>query len=179
MREEAVQLRIETGEAERLAELEREQEGVFLKLAGLAEEQKRLVAGSRRIERERKKLLEGVPEHTVPQDRELTLEDVEAWCRTAFFNQAHSMPSNPHAYFSRKKSREPSMYERVVGFVIENGYDQTYYGSTYRALDIRLNGSDWYCWAMTDDATKSEVLNLKPRTMPPTGEERRRKGTAG
>jgi hypothetical protein len=59
------------------------------------------------------------------------------------------------------------MYERVVGFVIENGYEQKYGGHAYTVLDVRLNGTSWFLWPMTDDPTQSQVLNLKPDSMRP------------
>ncbi len=152
---------------EGLAGLERESVRLLEDLAEVAKAQKALVSEVRRVERERKKALSGVEEHLVPEDRELTLEDVEAWCRGAFFNMAHTMPGNPHCYFSRKKSRRPEMYERVVGYVLANGYPQKYGNDTYTVIDIVLNGSKWFCWPMTDDPKQSEVLNLKPDSMKP------------
>ncbi|CAN5472658.1 hypothetical protein BH20ACT10_BH20ACT10_23420 [soil metagenome] len=77
------------------------------------------------------------------------------------------MAQNPHCYFSRKKSKKPEMYERVVGFVIENGYTQHYSGHPYTVLDVELNGTKWFLWGMTDDPKQSAVLNLKPVSMKP------------
>lgn len=150
-----------------LAELEAGKIRLLEELAEVAKEQKRLVAEVRAGEKELKRELEGVEEYSAPEDRDLTLEDVEAWCRTAFFNMAHTMPGNPHCYFSRKRSRLPRMYERVVAFALANGYPQKYGSHTYTVLDVELNGTKWFLWPMTDDPKHSEVLNLKPDSMRP------------
>lgn len=34
------------------------------------------------------------------------------------------------------------MYERVVAYVLENGYPQEYGGSNYTVLDVELNGTE-------------------------------------
>lgn len=162
----------EKGPTMKMAELERERVGLMHELAEIAREQKERVAQMRRIARELKKELEDVEEYWVPEDRRLELEDVEQWCRTAFFNMAHTMPGNPHCYFSRKKSRHPSMYERVVAFVLAHGYPQRYGSATYTVLDVEMNDGVWFLWPMTDDPTQSEVLNLKPDSMRPEEEQR-------
>jgi len=151
----------------RLAELEGERVILMEKLAEIAEEQKALQSQMRRIERDLKVELGHVEEHWVPVDRELTLEDVEAWCRSTYFNMAHTMPANPHCYFSRRSSRRPDMYERVVAFVLAHGYQQRHGRSTYTCLDVRMNSGTWFLWPMTDRPEESEVLNLKPDSMRP------------
>jgi hypothetical protein len=155
------------GGEERLAELEDERMRLMEKLAEIAKEQKVLQSQMRRIERNLKAELRHIEEHSVPEDQELTLEDVEKWCRTAYFNLAHTMLANPHCYFSRRSSRRPDMYERVVAYVLEHGYPQKYGNSTYICLDIRMNSGTWFLWPMTDRPQESEVLNLKPDSMRP------------
>ena len=156
----------------KLAQLERERVRLMEELAKVAQRQRALQSEMRRVERELKRELAGVEGYAVPEDRELTLEDVEAWCRSAFFNMAHSMPQNPHCYFARKKVRHPDMYERVVGYVLEHGYPQIYGGRTYTVLDVHMNNGEWFLWPMTDDPSDSEVLNLKPCSMKPEKQER-------
>lgn len=158
---------LKEGPTMKLAELERTRVRLMEQLAEIAETQKALVAEMRRVERELKRELEGVEEHYVPEDRELTLEDVEAWCRSAYFNMAHTMPGNPHCYFARKKVRRPEMYERVVRYVLEHAYPQRYGSSVYTCLDVRMNAGIWFLWPMTDRPEESEVLNLKPDSMRP------------
>jgi hypothetical protein len=154
-----------------LAKLEKERVQLMEELAEIAKQQKALQSEVRRVERELKRELKLVEEHWVPEDRELTLEDVEAWCRSAYFNMAHTMPGNPHCYFARKKVRRPEMYERVVAYVLQHGYPQRYGGSVYTCLDVRMNDGVWFLWPMTDDPSESEVLNLKPDSMRPGKEE--------
>jgi hypothetical protein len=153
------------GGEKRLAELEVERAQLIEKLVEIAKEQKALQSQMRRIERDLKAELMHIEEHWVPEDQELTLEDVEKWCRSAYFNLAHTMPGNPHCYFSRRSSRHPDMYERVVAYVLAHGYPQKYGNSIYTCMDVRMNSGTWFVWPMTDRPEKSEVLNLKPDSM--------------
>jgi hypothetical protein len=108
----------------RLAALEDERVQLMEKLVEIAKEQKVLQSQMRRVERALKVELKHIEEHSVPEDQELTLEDVEKWCCSAYFNLAHTMPHNPHCYFARSKVRRPDMYERVVTYVLAHGYPQ-------------------------------------------------------
>jgi hypothetical protein len=155
------------GSEMRLAELEDERVRLMEKLLEIAKEQKALLSQMRRVERDLKAKLRHIEEHSVPEDQELTLEDVEKWCRSAYFNMAHTMPGNPHCYFSRRSSRRPDMYERVVAYVLAHGYPQEYGNSIYTCLDVRMNSGTWFIWPMTDRPEESEVLNLKPDSMRP------------
>ncbi len=155
----------------RLAELERERVEIMEELSEIARQQKALGSQMRRVERDLRATLKHVEEHWVSEDQELYLEDVERWCRSAYFNLAHTMLDNPHCYFSRKKVRRPEMYERVVEFVLANGYEQRYRGSTYTVLDVRMNDGIWFCWPMTTEPSESQILNLKPASMKPSKDE--------
>jgi hypothetical protein len=152
---------------ETLAEMERERVLLMEGLARLAEWQKGLQTEIRIIEKRHRNMARDLEEYTVPEDVPLTHEDVNLWCRSAYFNLAHTAPGNPHCYFSRKKVREPRMYERVVRYIIENGYAQRYGNSDYTVLDIEMNGTKWFCWPMTNNPSESQVLNLKPATLKP------------
>ena len=152
---------------ETLAEMEREQVSLMEDLARLAERQKVLQKEMRAIEKRHRSIARDLQEHTVPEDRELTHADVNLWCRSAYFNMAHTMVGNPHCYFARKKVREPAMYERVVRYILDNGYPQRYGNSDYTVLDIEMNGTEWFCWPMTTTPSESQVLNLKPVTLKP------------
>ena len=152
---------------ETLAGIERRRVRVMEELAEVAVEQKALQKEMRAAEREMKEVLKNTEGYSVPEDHELTLEDVESWMRQEFNIMAHTAPANPHTYFSRKKSRDPGMYERVVAYVLENGYEQKYGGDPYTVLDVRLNDGVWFAWAMTTEPSESEVLNLKPDSMRP------------
>jgi len=153
---------------ERLAGIERGRIAVMHRLAEIGETQKAAQREMRAHERELKAALKDAPEYGVPEDRELSQEDVEAWCRSEFFIMAHTAPRNPHCYFSKKKVRRPDMYKRVAAFVLENGYEQKYGGESYTVLDVKLNGTRWYLWPMTTIPEESEVLNLKPDSMRPS-----------
>lgn len=152
---------------ETLAEMERQRVALMEDLGRLTEQQKTLQKEMRTIEKRHRDIARDLEEYTVPEDRELTHEDVEKWCRSAYFNMAHTMAGNPHCYFARKKVREPGMYERVVRYIIANGYPQPYGNSDYTVLDIEMNGTKWFCWPMTNNPSESQVLNLKPVTLKP------------
>jgi hypothetical protein len=153
--------------SETLAGLEHEKVGLMEQLAEVAKVQKGLQSEVRRVEREQKTVLKSVEGYAVSGNRELTLADVEAWCRSEFFIMAHTAPQNPHCYYARKKVRDPRMYERVVAYVLKNGYPQRYGGDEYTVLDVELNDTRWFLWPMTTEPAKSEVLNLKPDSMRP------------
>ncbi len=155
----------------KLRTLEKERVRLMESLAEIAKQQKALQSEMRGLERELKQELQLVEEYWVPEDQDLNLEDVEAWCKTAFFNMAHTMPGNPHCYFARKKVRRPEMYERVVRYVLTHGYPQRYGGSVYTCLDVTLWSGTWFLWPMTARPEESEVLNLKPDSMRPEKEE--------
>lgn len=157
--------------SQRLAELEEERVRLMEDLAEVAQQQQALSSQMRRFERDQRAALKQVEEHWVPEDQELTLEDVEKWCRSAYFNLAHTMLDNPHCYFARKKVRRPEMYRRIAAFILKRGYQQRYRGSTYTCLDVRMNSGVWFLWPMTDRPEESEVLNLKPDSMRPEKEE--------
>jgi hypothetical protein len=152
---------------ETLAEMERQRVALMEDLGRLAEQQKTLQKEIRAIEKRHRDIARDLPEHTIPEDQQLTHEDVNLWCRTAFFNMAHTAPQNPHCYFARKKVQEPRMFERIIQFILVNGYPQRYGNSDYTVLDIEMNGTKWFCWPMTTNPSESQVLNLKPVTLKP------------
>jgi hypothetical protein len=152
---------------ETLAEMERQRVSLMEDLGGLAEQQSVLQKKIRAIEKRHRDIAKNLPEHTIPEDQQLTQEDVNLWCRSAFFSLAHTMLANPHCYFSRKKVREPRMFARVVRYIIDNGYLQRYGNGDYIVLDVELHGTAWFCWPMTTNASESQVLNLKPATLKP------------
>jgi hypothetical protein len=160
--------KLETTEA--LAAVERRRVEVMHRLAEIGEVQKAAQREMRQAEREMKALLKEVPAHPMPEERDVTLEDVEAWMRSEFNVMTHTAPRNPHTYFSKKKCREPEMYEKAVEFILRNGYVQRYGGDDYTVLDVRLHDGIWYAWPMIDSVERlaeSEVLNLKPDDMRP------------
>jgi hypothetical protein len=158
---------LDTGEAERLAELEEQKVRCFERMGRLAEELKAAQRELFAVEKDQRRELKRVPEHVVPEDRELTHEDFELWAESVFWSHAKTMPVNPHQYVARKRCEHPEMYERAVAFVLANGYDQRYYSTTYRCYDFELHGKRFFCWPMTDRPEESEILNAKPSSMKP------------
>jgi hypothetical protein len=154
----------------KLEELEAEKVRLFEELGKVAETQKELAAQMRRVEREQREALERIREHVVPEDRDLTHANVEAWCESVYWSHARTMLGNPHMYAAGKRCADPHMYERIIGFILEHGRPQVYGGHTYTVLDVEMNGQDYFLWPMTDDPSESEVLNAKPASMAPEGE---------
>ena len=147
---------------ERLAELEARRTGLMHELRDIAAEQAERVRLIREGEKEMRRLLENVPEHTVPEDRPLTDEDVRRWARSVFFQLAHTMPGNPH-YYVKRENCDSAMYERVLRHVIANGYDSRYKGGVYRTYDL----NDRFLWWMGTPPEDSTLLNSKPISMRP------------
>ena len=154
----------------KLEELEAEKVRLFEELGRVAETQKALAARMRRVEREQRVELEGIEEHTVPEGRDLTPADVEAWCESVYWSHARTMLSNPHQYAARKRCADPHMYEKIIAYALEHGRPQVYGGRTYTVLDVEMNGQAYFLWPMTSDPSESEVLNAKPASMAPEGE---------
>jgi hypothetical protein len=151
----------------KLEELEAKKIRLFEKLGQVADTQKALAAQMRRVEREQRVELEGIEEHTVPEGRDLTHEDVVRWCESVYWSHARTMLSNPHQYAVKKRCADPYMYEKVVAYVLEHGRPQVYGGHTYTVLDVEMNGQAYFLWPMTETPSESEVLNAKPASMAP------------
>jgi len=150
---------------ERLGELEARRTELMHELIEIAAEQAERVRLIREGEREIKDLLAGVPEHVVPEDRELTHEDVVKWARSVFFQFAFTAPQNPH-YYTKRENCDSAMYERTLRFVIANGYDSRYKGGVYRTYDL----DDRFLWWMGTDPEESVLMNGKPISMRPGSE---------
>jgi hypothetical protein len=161
-----------------LRELEREKVKLLERLAEIGARQKAVQREVRRVERSQRAALREVEEPWVPDDQELTLSDVEAWLRSCFSIMAHSAPANPHVYWNRRRCEYPRMFERVVAYVLANGYEQAYGKEAYVCLDVELHGSRWFIWPMVREASESVVLNAKPSALRPDPEPQPRLGDA-
>jgi hypothetical protein len=151
----------------KLEELEASKVRVFEELARVAQTQKGFAAQLRDIEREQRVTLEGIEEHTVPQERAVRHEDVVRWCESVYWSHARTMLSNPHQYAARRRCADSYTYEKIVAFVLEHGRPQVYGGHTYTVLDVEMHQQEYFLWPMTDDPSESEVLNAKPASMAP------------
>jgi hypothetical protein len=121
------------------------------------------------VEKRQRKHLKGITEHVVPEERELTHDDVERWADTVYWSYARTNPANPHKYVAKKRLENPDMYRRIVAYVLEHGYRQDYGGTPYTVYDLTIHGESHFCWPMTDKPEKSEVFNGKPATLRPGG----------
>lgn len=120
------------------------------------------VKGVLAVQREIRRELEHVPEHVVPEDRELTLEDVERWCESRFWKFASTMPTNPHSY-TIKDWGDPDMFERVCLYLWDNGYANVFGGREFTQLDV----GDHFIWSTQHrgddgrDTTNTTLINRK------------------
>ena len=156
--------------AEEMRELEDRKARLFEALWDVGQEQKRLAREVYAVEKEQRDRLKGIAEHVVSADQELTHEDVERWAGSVYWSFARTNPANPHKYVAKKRCESTEMYQRVVAYVLENGYPQRYGGATYTCYDFELHGEPHFCWPMIDSVERlaeSEVFNAKPSTMAP------------
>lgn len=130
------------------------------------------VKGVVAVQREIRRELENVLEHVVPDDRELTLEDVERWCATRFWKFASTMPANPHTYTLRYAG-DDGMFCRVCLFVWTHGYANVFGGREFTQLDV----GDHFLWTTQAngdgrDTSLTTLINAKPLSLlerrPPT-----------
>lgn len=145
---------------ETLERLEERRTALFHDLAGLAEEQKRLVSEIRRGEKEQKELLDLGEEHIAEEP--LTHEDVVRWVESVHAQFARTMPANPHAYIHTRWTDRP-MFERVVRHIREHGYKQRYGSSDYICYDA----GDRFFWTMGSPLEDTILINCKPLSMKP------------
>ncbi len=156
--------------AEEMAELEYRKARLFKELSDVGQEQKRLAREVYAVEKRQRENLKGIAEHVVPEDRELTHDDVERWAESVYWSFARTNPANPHKYVAKKRCEHPEMYRRVVAYVLEHGYRQDYGGAPYTVYDFTLHGEPHFCWPMIDSVERledSEVFNAKPASMRP------------
>jgi len=156
--------------AEEMARLEDKKARLFEELAEVGEKQKALARAVYAVEKRQRQHLKEVKEHVVPGDQPLTHEDVERWADSVYWSYARTNPANPHKYCAKKRLENPEMYERVVAYVLENGYRQDYGGAPYTVYDFTLHGEPHFCWPMIDSVERlreSEVFNAKPASMRP------------
>lgn len=86
----------------------------------------------------------------------LTHEAVAEWIQNRYWQQARTK-TNPHAY-TVKAWGSVENFERVVLFIREHGYHQTFGGDIYTQLDVR----DHFYWTMGDALDSTVILNRKP-----------------
>jgi len=83
-------------------------------------------------------------------------EDIERWVESRYWQFASTMIANPHEYtLSRWGDR--SMFERVVLYIREFGYQNMYGRTEYTQLDC---GRHFY-WTMGDSLEATILINRK------------------
>ena len=169
---------------EEMRELEDQKARLFERLAEVGQEQRALAREVYAVEKRQREHLKGIEEHVVSEGQELAHEDIERWAESVYWSFARTNPANPHKYVAKKRCEHPGMYERVVAYVLENGYRQDYGGTPYTVYDFTLHGEPHFCWPMIDSVDRleeSEVFNAKPASMRPEEQAspRRRCSTPG
>jgi len=168
--EKEARLLEEAKRTEVLAGLEDKKARLFEELAVVGQKQRELARAVYAVEKGQRKHLAEVEEHVVPEDQELTHEDIERWAESVYWSFARTNPANPHKYVAKKRCEHPEMYKRVVAHVLEHGYRQDYGGTPYTVYDFELHGESHFCWPMIDSVERlgdSEVFNAKPSSMRP------------
>lgn len=85
-------------------------------------------------------------------DNSMTIQEI---LEAATWTFAKTMPQNPHFWTLRKDWEQDTDYEFAFDYIHAHGEEKVFGRTTYRVLFI--NG--WRYWAMTDDLTKSRLMN--------------------
>lgn len=76
--------------------------------------------------------------------------------RTSQWRFAKTMPQCPHEYVVRQwRPDEETVFERLVMLIRERGYDDKFFDSTYRYLQI----GGWKYWTMGAPLNETTVIN--------------------
>ncbi len=126
----------------KLRELESEKARLYEELERVGKQQKALTKAVHEVQRAQKKELEQVEEFV--SDDPLSHEDVRRWASTVFWQFARTMAANPHEY-AHERWCDQGMFDRIVKFIWENGYDRQGFGRLWRSLDV----ADHYLWVCT------------------------------
>lgn len=87
---------------------------------------------------------------------ELNEETLGVYIDTVRWQFAKTMPENPHEY-TLKKWGNPEMFDRVVMYIREHGYDDWFKGRKYIALNV---GEHKY-WTMGASLDQTILINRK------------------
>lgn len=85
----------------------------------------------------------------------MTFHDFAYEINGASFQPAKSMPGIPHEYSVRKNWKDPKLFEEVVTFIRENGYEERFYSRVY----IYYNYQGHKYWTMGSPLAQTIILN--------------------
>ncbi|HKF49306.1 MAG TPA: hypothetical protein VKB38_18245 [Terracidiphilus sp.] len=92
---------------------------------------------------------------------EMTIDELREYVRMSPWTFAKTMPQIPHEYTLRAKAPDEKLFERVVLYIRQAGYEGTFGSATY----IYLNIDDWKYWTMGAPLEQTTLINrakLKP-----------------
>jgi hypothetical protein len=80
----------------------------------------------------------------IEQRIEISVEELREFVCTSSWTFAKTMPQQAHEYTLRAKAPDERLFERVVLYIRQVGYEANYGAATYTYLDI----DGWKYWTM-------------------------------
>lgn len=83
-------------------------------------------------------------------------QEIQDFIHTSQWRFAKTMPHWPHEYVVREwRPEEEQIFERLVKFIRELGYDDQFEGRTYRYMDL----DGWKYWTMGAEVEETTIIN--------------------
>jgi len=81
----------------------------------------------------------------------ITAAEVAAFIAESAWTFAKTMPETPHEYTLLKNARSEETFRRVVRYIFLAGYDDLFFTTTYRYLDV----DGWQYWVCQSEETQT------------------------
>jgi hypothetical protein len=85
----------------------------------------------------------------------MTIDELREFIRTSPWTFARTMPEIPHEYTLRKNAPDEKLFERVVLYIREAGYEGIFGSATYTYLNI----DGWKYWTMGAPLKDTTLIN--------------------
>ena len=87
----------------------------------------------------------------------MTLDELRTFIAESTWTFAKTMPEIPHEYTLLKNARSETTFKRVVRAILIAGYDEFFYATRYRYVDV----DGWQYWVCVSLETehKSTLIN--------------------
>ncbi len=85
----------------------------------------------------------------------MTTDELQEFIRASRWRFAKSMPDTPHEYTLRRWARDEKLFERMVLYIRQHGYQQEFQGRKYTYLDI----DDHAYWTMGSPLERTILIN--------------------
>ena len=83
------------------------------------------------------------------------MDELQEFVRTSPWTFARTMPQIPHEYTLRAKAPDEKLFQRVVLYIRQVGYEANYRLATYIYLDI----DGWKYWTMGAPIEDTNLIN--------------------